>query len=171
LTLDGDGEPTVAGTYFGPAMADVDVDLGNNTIVQTARNGMPLIVSDNHIQWPIAARLSLLSNDVDLKSEAVYLGDFRYIAPVLYIHWLNHDPICIFQQNIVGHAQKAFLCYFAPGGFDKALAGQVVTQTHQRTHFARMAPTKVFNFNFVVAKDGEFGDIDDITTATWFARF
>lgn len=165
------GEPTVAGTYFDPDMAEVDGDLGNNTIVQTARTGMPLIVSDNQLQLPVAASLSILSTYVDLESETNYLGSRRYIAPVLYVHWLNHVPICIFQQNIIGHAQKALLCYFAPGGFDKALAGQVVTQTHRRTHFARMTPPRVFNFNFVVVKDGEFTDIDDITSASWFERF
>ena len=165
------GEPTVAGTYFDPAMAEIDTDLGNNTVVQTARNGMPLVVSDNQLQLPIAARLSVLSNHVDLESVVGYLGEARFIAPVLYVHYLNHVPICIFQQNIIGHAQKAFLCYFAPGGFDKTLAGQVVTQTDRRTHFSRMTPPKVFNFNFVVVKDGEFTDIDDITTANWFARF
>jgi len=152
-------------------MAEVDVDLGSNTVVQTARNGMPLIVSDNQLQLPVAAQLSLLSTYVDLRSAAVYLGDYRYLAPALYIHWLNHVPICIFQQNIIDHPQKALLCYFAPNGFDKKLAGQVVTQTNRRTHFARISPVKIFNFNFVVLKDGEFTDIDDITTATWFDRF
>ena len=165
------GEPTVAGTYFDPDMAEVSIDLGNNTVVQTARNGMPLIVSDDQLQLPIAASLSLLSTHVDLKSGSVYLGDFRYIAPALYVHYLNHVPICIFQQNIVGGAKKALLCYFAPRGFDKVLAGQVITVTNSRTHFARMTPSKVFSFNFVVVKDGEFTDIDDITTATWLERF
>jgi len=172
LTLDGAGEPTVAGTYFDPTMAEVNVDMGNNTVVQAARNGMPLIVSDNQLQLPITASLSLLSTHVDLKSGTVYLGGFRYIAPVLYVHYLNHTPICIFQQNIVDGAKKALLCYFAPrAGFDKALAGQVITVTDHRTHFARIKPAKVFSFNFVIMKDGEFTDIDDITTANWFERF
>ncbi len=171
LTLDGDGEPTVAGTYYDPTIAEIDIDLGNNTVVQRARNGMPLVVSDNQHQLPVAARLSLLSTHVDLVSVVEYLGADRYIAPALYIHWLNHTPICIFQQNIVAQAQKALLCYFAPAGFDKALAGQVVTLTDSRTHFSRMTPPRVFSFNFVVVKDGEFTDIDDITSASWLARF
>ena len=165
------GVPTVAGTYFDPTMAEVDVDLGNNTVVQEARNGMPLIVSDNQLQLPVAASLSLLSTYVDLESKTDYLGHSRYIAPVLYIHFLNHVPICIFQQNIEGGARKALLCYFAPGGFDKPLAGQVITVTNRKTHFARMAPPQRFNFNFVVKRDGEFTNIDDIATATWFDRF
>lgn len=167
------GEPTAAGTHFDPDMAEVNVDMGNNTVVQIARNGMPLIVSDNQLQLPIAASLSLLSTHVDLESKTDYDGDRRYIAPVLYVHYLNHKPICIFQQNIVNGAKKALLCYFSPRGFDKTLAGQVVTVTNHRTHFARISPSRLFGFNFVVIKDGEFTDINDITTTSvsWVERF
>ena len=171
LTLDGAGEPTVAGTYFDPVMAEINIDLGNNTIVQMARNGMPLIVSDNQHQLPVAASLSLLSTHVDLESVIEYLGDPRYISPVLYTHFTTHIPICIFQQNVAGGAKKALLCHFAPGGFDKALAGQVITVTNRRTHFARVSPVQWFSFNFIVVKDGEFTDIDDITSASWSGRF
>lgn len=172
LTLDVAGEPETGDEiYFDPDMAEVNVDLANNTVVRTARNGMPLIVSDSQLQYPIAASLSLLSTYVDLESETDYLGSRRYIAPVLYVHYLNHEPICIFQQNIVNGAKKALLCYFVPRGFDKALAGQVIRATESRTHFARMKPARVFSFNFVVIKDGEFTDINDIDTATWLGRF
>lgn len=165
------GLPTVAGTYFDPTFAELDVDLANNKQVQIARNGMPLIVSDAQLEYPIAASLTVLSNYVDLKSEIQYLGSTRYLAPALYIHWLNKIPICIFTQNIEGQAKKCLLCYFAPGGFDKVLAAQVTTITNQRTHLARINPVKAFTFSFVVMLDGEFSDYDDITSASWFTRF
>ena len=165
------GLPTVAGTYFDPVMAECDVELGNNTLVQFARNGMPLVVADNQLELPVGLSLSILSNHIDLESGVAYLGDIRYIAPVLYIHKLNHVPICIFHQNIREHSRKCYLCTFAPQGFDKALAAQVNTVTNRRTHFSRMNSVKVFGFNFVVTRDGEFADFDDIATASWFPRF
>ena len=164
-------EPTVAGTYFDPLMAEADVELANNTTVQITRSGMPLIVNDNQLELPVSLTLNILSNHLDLESGVAYLGSVRYLAPVLYIHKLNHVPICIFHQNLRGQSRKCYLCYFAPGGFDKTLAGQVNTVTDERTHFARMTPVRAFSFNYVVMKDGEFVDFDDIASANWFDRF
>jgi len=165
------GLPTVAGTYFDVKYAESDSDLGNNTIVMYARNGMPLIVHDSQLQLPVSCTLSMLSTHLDLESETAYLGSTRYLASALYIHYLHHEPICIFQRNIRGQSPKAYLCYFAERGFDRPLAGQVNTTTEERTHLARINPTKAFTFNFVVMRDGKFTDYDDITSVVWLDRF
>jgi len=165
------GLPTVAGTYYDLKLAEVDSDLGSNTIVQYARNGMPLIVNDEQLQLPVTANLALLTSHMDAPSEVEYLGDTRYLMSALYIHYLLHDPVCIFSRNIREESTKALLCYFAPRGFDRTIAGQVTTATEQRTHLARVNPPRAFTFNFIVVRDGQFLDWDDITSVVWQDRF
>ena len=170
LTLVG-GLPTVAGTYYDLQYADIDVDMGENTKVITARNGMPLVLNDAQYQLPVAASFMLSTAHMDKRSETQYLGDYRYIASALYVHYMTHTPVCIFSRNIREQAMKVLLCYFAPRGYDRALAGQVTAITEDRTHLSRINPVRAFNFNFVVVRDGTFTDWDDITSASWLDRF
>lgn len=162
------GEPTVAGAYFDPMLADLDARTGNNMIISQVRDGTHRILKDPMPQYEVDGTVALRAPHVDLKSGATYLGSYRYLGPVLYYHHRQGLPICLFLQSTINTHKKSYLCYIREG--DPVLTAQSNINTDEAVALRRVAMPNILQFQVEIALDGIFTDVDDITSAGWNAR-
>ncbi len=169
LTLNAAGEPTVAGTYYDPLIIDLDVESGQNNLVQTVRDGTQRIIHDPMIQFEVSGTLLLGTPHVDEPSTIAYLGLTRYLGSVLYYHHREHLPICLFLQShsLYSH-QKAYVARILR--VDPVLTGRVTTHTEERVLLTRSQMPSILSFQLSILLDGLYTDLTDITTAAWNAR-
>jgi hypothetical protein len=168
LTLDVNGLPTAAGTYFDPSLIDDDANTGNNLIISPVRDGTRRYLKDPMPQYEVEGSFLINTAQVDLQSGSLYLGAYRYLGPVLYYHHRMGLPICLFKRNILETHSKAFLCYLRE--CDNVLVGQSTINTDERVALHRNTMPKTLQFQYEILYDGIFTDPDDITTAVWNAR-
>ena len=167
------GVPTAVGTSFSPHISQIDIQMSNNFSISDIRDGSAKILYDPHPHVERKGTLTLLTSDSDLSSNSTYLGDYRFLDPVLYDSYRQHFPILITQQSSFKipyeTAKKCYLAYIT--GFDTMLAGWMTPDTASMHLLGeRFDLPKTFQINLEIYKDGIFTDIADITTVTWNAR-
>lgn len=169
LTLNAAGDPIVGGASFDITQYSEAADMSLNTQVQRLRDGTEILVDDPQFQLPTRLDLSIASNHVDLLSRAAYLGNFRYLGPVLYYHKSAKLPICLFFESSQVTARKAYLCRFL--GFDRTLAAISNINTINPIYYQGAEPLPAsMDFELYVDRDGVYTDVDDITTSVFSAR-
>lgn len=169
VSLDEAMQPVSAGTWFDPALADLDVEAGSNTLVQTARTGMPLLLNDPMPQLPVRGTLTVSATHVDLESGDVYDGGPCYLGPVLYKHHESHLPLVIFNYNLNLSSPKCYVARIT--GMDRVLAAHATDEIHAMMHLARVNMPRAFQFDLTILLDGKFADVDEVTSGTWTERF
>lgn len=169
VTLDADMEPVAAGTYFDPALADLNAVAANNTLVQPTRTGMPLVINDPTPQYPVAGTLTVSATHVDLEAGVPYDGGPCYFGPVIYEHNESHLPFVIFNYNINASSQKCYVARIVR--MDEVLEAHATDDIHNMMHLSRVNMPRTFQFGLVIMLDGIYTSLGDVTSGTWNERF
>lgn len=168
LTVNANGEPTAAGTYFDPVIADLDVDPSNNQLIIPIRDGTETIIADPQTQFEVRGTLNYSKSHVDLESVIQYLGSDRYLSTVLYHHHRNKLPIAIFHSNITGTPKKCYVGKLLT--CDKTVEAAATEDTTVPLFWERHSVPSLLTYQMKINLDGIYTDVDDITTAAWSLR-
>lgn len=168
ITVNAIQTPTAFGTYFDPVLADLNVVPGDNSLIQSLRNGTELRISDPQLRFENRGTLMIGSSHVDLESTVTYLGNIVYLGSVLYHHFKNDMPVVIHMQSGQLTHPKAYVCYLR--GIDEALEAAATEDTTDQLFLTRMNSPKVFNFPLYIHKTGRVIDYDDPLVTLWEER-